>query len=214
MGGAIVRAGIARASITPPVGVDLTGYVGRTGPSTKVHDELFATALVLDDGATRIGIISADILGTSLEQDAALRESVSKATGIAPENLMIGSTHTHSGPAIGILRQCGEPDEAYIRGLFARIADVTNQACESVAEAKIAFVRGESELAWNRREWVIKSGVQQSPTSGVITDPEIGGLVIEIEGSKPVMLFNYACHGVVMGGDNLEISADWIGAAR
>ena len=31
---------------------------------------------------------------------------------------------------------------------------------------------------------------------------------------KPVVLFNYACHGVVMGPDNIDVSADWIGAAR
>lgn len=223
-----MRAGIAKARITPPVGVDLTGYVGRLGPSTKVHDDLFATALVLDDGATRIGIVSVDIIGTDLDQDAALRQSISKATGIAPDNLMIAASHTHSGPAIGILRQCGEPDEAYVRKLFAQMASVTAQACENVADARISYVRAESDLAWNRREWVINAGVQQSPTSGVITDPEIGALVVEFVQDEnriprsaqndtipnPVVLFNYACHGVVMGGDNLEISADWIGAAR
>lgn len=222
-----MRAGIARLNITPPAGVDLTGYVGRIGPSTRVHDDLFATALVLDDGATRIGIVSVDIIGTDLAQDAALRESVSRASGIAPDNLMIAASHTHSGPAIGILRQCGVPDEAYVRRLFAQIAAATNQACENLVEAQVSYVRAESNLAWNRREWVINAGVQQSPTSGVITDPEIGGLLIEpleekqISGaaqndvtSLPVLLFNYACHGVVMGGDNLEISADWIGAAR
>jgi|GEM_PF-22831 len=209
-----MRAGIATTSITPPVGVDLTGYVGRTGPSNRVHDELSATALVLDDGATRIAVISVDILGTDLAQDAALRESISDATGIAPENLMVASTHTHSGPAIGVLRQCGEPDDAYVRRMFTQIVSATKEACANMADARISYVRGESELAWNRREWVISAGVQQSPASGVVTDPEIGGLLIEIEGQKPVMLFNYACHGVVMGGDNLEISADWIGAAR
>jgi len=222
-----MRSGIARVKITPPVGVDLTGYVGRTGPSTKVHDDLFATALVFDDGATRIGLVSVDIIGTDLDQDAALRESISRATGIAPENLMIAATHTHSAPAIGILRQCGVPDEAYIRRLFAQIGAVTAQACENLADVEISYVRAESDLAWNRREWVINAGVQQSPTSGVITDPEIGGLFVEPVQEKriardarndtiagPVLLFNYACHGVVMGADNLEISADWIGAAR
>ncbi len=35
-----------------------------------------------------------------------------------------------------------------------------------------------------------------------------------MSGQKPIVLFNYACHGVSLGGGNLEISADWIGAAR
>ena len=209
-----MKAGIAKNKITPPVGVDLTGYVGRPGPSTKVHDDLFATALVLDDGAKRIGIIAIDIVGADMAQDAALRDAISKATGIEPKNLLIASSHTHAGPAIGVLRECGEPDEACVRRLWAQIVAVAKEASEKLADARLSYARAESELAWNRRNWVVEAKVQQSPTSGVITDPEVGGLLIEIDGQKPVMLFNYACHGVVMGGENLEISADWIGAAR
>ena len=209
-----MKAGIAKNKITPPVGVDLTGYVGRPGPSTRVHDDLFATALVLDDGAKRIGIIAIDIVGTDMAQDAALRDAISKATGIEPKNLLIASSHTHAGPAIGVLRQCGTPDEACVRRLWAQIVATAKEANEKLVDARLSYARAESELAWNRRNWVVEAKVQQSPTSGVITDPEIGGLLVELDGQKPVMLFNYACHGVVMGGENLEISADWIGAAR
>lgn len=212
--GGIMRAGIAKHKVTPPIGVDLTGYVGRPGPSTKVHDDLFATALVLDDGTQRIGIVAIDIVGTDMAQDAALREAISKATGIEPGNLLIASSHTHAGPAIGVLRQCGSPDEACVRRLWSQVVAVAKEANEKLVDARLSYVRGESELAWNRRSFVIEAKVQQSKTSGVITDPEIGGLLIELDGQKPVMLFNYACHGVVMGGENLEISADWIGAAR
>jgi hypothetical protein len=47
------QAGAAEVVITPPVGVQLEGYGGRDGPSTAVHDDLHAHALVLDDGARR-----------------------------------------------------------------------------------------------------------------------------------------------------------------
>lgn len=209
-----MKAGIARANITPAVGVDLTGYVGRPGPSTKVHDDLFATALVLDDGETRIGILTADIIGTDMAQDDALREAISMAAGIEPANLLIASSHTHAGPAIGVLRQCGTPDDACMRRLWSQLVAVAKEAGESLVDARLSFARAESELASNRRDWVIKAGVQQSDTSGVITDPNIGALVVEMDGQRPAVLFNYACHGVVMGAENLEISADWIGAAR
>lgn len=209
-----MKAGIARHKITPPIGVDLTGYVARLGPSNKVHDDLFATALVLDDGATRIGIVTVDIVGMDMAQDAALRESISKATGIDPNNLLIASSHTHAGPAIGVLRECGEPDEGIVRRLWSQIAPAAKEANENLVDARLSYVRAESDMGWNRRHWVVDAGVQQSPTSGLITDREAGAILIEMDGRKPVMLFNYACHGVVLGGDNQEISADWIGAAR
>ena len=209
-----MKAGIARHKITPQVAVDLTGYVARAGASTGVHDDLYAAALVLDDGATRVGIIAVDIIGTDMAQDAALRKSISEATGIAPKNLLIACSHTHSGPAIGVLRQCGEPNDAAVRRLWSQIVAVAKEAASELVDARLSCTHAKSELAWNRRKWVIEANVQQSPTSGVITDTTAEALMIEMDGRQPAMIFNYACHGVVLGGDNLEISADWIGAAR
>ena len=111
-----MKAGISKQKITPPVGVDLTGYLGRPGPSNKLHDDLFVTALILDDGDSRIGIISMDVLGTDLDQDARLRRAISESTGIDADNLMIVATHTHAGPALSTLRECGEPDETLPTG--------------------------------------------------------------------------------------------------
>ena len=46
---ATLRAGAARIEITPPVGIDLTGYLARQNPSVGVRDPLYVRALVLDD---------------------------------------------------------------------------------------------------------------------------------------------------------------------
>lgn len=210
-----MKAGISTIDITPPVGVDLTGYGARVGGSTKVHDNLNATALVLDDGEKRVCILSMDVLGTDFAQDKALRKSISEATGINPENILIASSHTHSGPAVGMLRQCGEPDDACVRRLWSQAMAAAKAANEKLVDARLSFARAESELAWNRREGYIKAAAEQKGISGaILTDPEISALLIEMDEQAPVLLFNYACHGVVMDGDNLEISADWIGAAR
>ena len=45
-----LKAGMAKVVVTPPVGTQLAGYAGRTDPSTGVTDDLYAKALVLDDG--------------------------------------------------------------------------------------------------------------------------------------------------------------------
>lgn len=209
-----MRAGIVRTKITPPVGIDLTGYIGRPGPSARIHDDLYATALILDDGSTRIGIVSLDILGMDFQQDAILRSAISQSSGIAPENLLIVSSHTHAGPATQFLRECGTPDESYVRWLYSTVKSTVKEASENMADASLSITKTTSNLGTNRRDWVLEQGKQQSKTSGVITDPEVTALIVEIDEKKPVVLFNYACHGVVMGADNVDISADWIGAAR
>src|SRR5947209_7557375 len=62
------RAGVGRVEITPPVGTPLGGYGERKGaPSTGVHDPIQAKALVLDDGATRLAIVTSDLVGTNPE---------------------------------------------------------------------------------------------------------------------------------------------------
>jgi hypothetical protein len=56
-----IRAGLARAEITPPVGYPMGGYAARQGPSTGVHDPLQATVLLLKTNALSVAIVSCDL---------------------------------------------------------------------------------------------------------------------------------------------------------
>ena len=210
----VVRAGVARRAITPPVGVDLTGYVGRPGPSARVHDELYATAVMLDDGTTRIGIVSLDIVGIGSGQDAALRKGICEAADIDPANLLIACSHTHSGPATMVLRGMGERDENYLKWAHSQIVTAASKAGENLRDASLSFAQTQSDLGINRRNWVIDQGIGASETSGRITDPQLSVLVARTSAGDSIALFNYACHGTVMNFDNVEVSSDWIGAAR
>lgn len=213
-GGGAVRAGYARREITPPVGTYLTGYIGRPGPASKVHDELYASALVLDDGSTQAAIVCLDILGTDFERDAELRQQISKATGIDPANILIASSHTHAGPATVFLRRCGDEDEGYIRRLLSQTASAAKDARDSLAEAELSYVSTTSDMNQNRRAWVLDDGAAKSPTSGVTNDRELSAVIVDNGSGPPGVLFNYACHGVTLCADNTVVSADWIGAAR
>lgn len=46
-------AGVARSEITPPIGVELTGYAARQQPSTGILEPLYARALYLEHGSER-----------------------------------------------------------------------------------------------------------------------------------------------------------------
>ena len=55
-----LRAGAAVVDITPKLGVLLDGAISKPGPAKGIHDRLYARALVLDDGTTRVGIVICD----------------------------------------------------------------------------------------------------------------------------------------------------------
>ena len=58
----VCRAGAATSDITSPLGSKIVGgFV--PFPSTRVHDQLNARCLVLDDGSTKLALVVLDLLG-------------------------------------------------------------------------------------------------------------------------------------------------------
>lgn len=208
-----LTAGWARRRITPPAGVDLSGYVARAGPSVGVHDDIFADALVVDDGSTRVCIIGLDILAVDLAQDSVLRAAVAHAGGIPEKNILIGCSHTHGGPAVQNLRQCGTPDECYVRWMFEQVAAAVSEAGARMSSTRLAVTRAHSELGINRRSLRAGQGTAAPPDSGCV-DPEVIALVIDAGPAGRALVFNYGCHGVVLGAENLLVTGDWITAAK
>lgn len=47
-----LKAGAAQVNITPPVGIPQRGDARRKDVAQGIHDDLYAQALVLDDGQT------------------------------------------------------------------------------------------------------------------------------------------------------------------
>ena len=72
-----LKSGVSKHEITPERPAWLAGYGARNKPSEGVHDPLFLTAIVFDDGNTRLAMLSADLCFVPLalkEQIAALDE--------------------------------------------------------------------------------------------------------------------------------------------
>lgn len=90
-----LRAGVATVDITPENGGTTLGYVRPDITVKGVHTRLMGRVLVLDDGATRVALLSTD-LAFPLEKDSLVARV--KDLGYTHESILYTGTHTHSGP--------------------------------------------------------------------------------------------------------------------
>ncbi|MCK4590799.1 MAG: neutral/alkaline non-lysosomal ceramidase N-terminal domain-containing protein [Candidatus Latescibacteria bacterium] len=202
-----MKAGVAKVNITPPVGAELSGYVGRQQPSVGIHDELYASALVLDDGHQRAAIVACDLVGLTRDSVETVRGLISQNTEMPGANVMVCCTHTHSGPATLRLRNCGKIDETWMSVLYQQLAGAVIWAEKNLKEVRAGFGQGTVVVGINRRAASIQN-------KDAIVDSTLGVLKIEDLNENPVAaLLNYPCHGVVLSHENRLVSADFPGAA-
>jgi hypothetical protein len=190
--------------ITPGLGVALMGYGARVGRATGVADRLHARALALEDGPSQgLIAVSADLCLLAPEQALEIRERIAGATGVPVARVLVACTHTHSAPETGLSeRIAGQPLPEWTPALFDGIAAAAVEAWQRREPARLGWARAEARIGRNRR-------IADAPI-----DPAVDVLRVDAVSGRPVaVLFRHSCHGTVRGHENLEISADWPGAA-
>src|ERR1022692_1202401 len=132
-----LKAGAAFRVLTPNPLLPVSGGIGTPKPAHEKKGDLFARALVLEKGSVRIALVSVDNLGwTSILGD----RSRKLIKGIAPENILIGATHTHSAPdAYAFPDENGKTgaDLKYLDWCTHQIADAVNEAISKLEPAAI-----------------------------------------------------------------------------
>ena len=202
------RAGVARVEITPPVGHAMGGYSDRKQGTAGTHDPLFATVLVIADGANSLALVTCD-----------LRSFVSTRVGelarqkFGVRNTIISVSHTHSGPLTWELRS------PWYAQAEDKMVEAIGKAKAEMFPAALAFSTGRINLGFNRRK--VENGrarmwwrnAEKLPSHPV--DPTVNVLEVkDAAGKTRAVLVNYACHPSVLGPDNLQYSADYPGAMK
>lgn len=197
-----LRAGYGEEVITPPLGVELSGYgFYLERRATGVLDDLKARAVVLDDGRTRLVLVSCDLIGFTVETADAIRAKIARLAEVPAAQTLLACTHTHTGPATQPLAGIGEVDPAYMERLPSLILDAAGRALSDVRETEFAFASEILEpIGYNRRTGMF------SPLDATLA---VGCLR---RSAESIFLLSYACHAVVLGRSS-RVSADWPGAA-
>lgn len=209
------RVGTATIDITPPLeaGILMSSGRGAWAPFEGVRAPLHARALVIQNGQRRVGLVSLDLLGLAGEavggMPAFKRHIAAAAKGlIAADDLVLTSTHTHSGPESLALSDLYKtrPFQDWIQRLAERTGAALGEASRNMRAARLAAGTGHAPgLGQNRRIRTsrgITSARAVRPTDTVLgpegpTDDRVQVLAFLDAADRPVAaLVNAVAHPV------------------
>ena len=213
-----LKAGSATANITPPLGARIPGSF-RPRYAENVDDELFAKALVIDNGTTRIAIVTCDLIAIPEKIANTAKARIADRCGIPAAHVMVNATHTHTGVAVANLLSVDE-DNGYTEWVPLKIADAVELAVWRLQAARIGFASANEERITFNRRWHMKDGtVRMNPgvnnpdlvePTGPI-DPELAMIFAEAEDGTPIAaVANFSLHYIGTNNGN-ALSADYFG---
>jgi len=137
----VLYVGLGKSNITPKLEKEkpvwLAGLASNRA-ATAVLDPLYARALVLQSGQTKIALVSVDLLGMQYQDVVEIRKSLSDFSYV-----MVASTHTHEAPdVIGIWGPSAEVsgvDPNYLLLLRNAIVAAVQRAEKNAVPVKASY---------------------------------------------------------------------------
>ena len=173
-------------------------------PANGVHDDVWARAIAIDDGTTRMVMVALDAVGFMYNDVVDIRLQIPEELGI--DYTLISSSHTHeSNDLIGIWG----PDEfhsgvdpEHMKYVKSQTLKAISEAVEAIRPAKVIFAEDlsgrDSLLIKDTRKPIVKAtGVHVMQAIDAETGRTLGTIV------------NWANHPETLWDKNLLISSDF-----
>ncbi|MEZ4241280.1 MAG: neutral/alkaline non-lysosomal ceramidase N-terminal domain-containing protein [Myxococcota bacterium] len=217
-----LQVGVARVRMPVPVGIGTVGYNGLGVPAgetpfseifpgtVRVHDHPDFRAIAISRGpGFEVVLLRTDMVGVFQHLRRAVVLELEQRLGRNLDDaLIVGATHTHSGP--GRVIDMGGPfdiiadrffPEHYER-IVGAMADTVEQALADLAPGRLGIAQGYTDEGHDDRR--CEDG----------QDHENGALplvAVEREGELVGLAMAYAVHGTILGIDDLTLSEDTFG---
>jgi len=220
------KAGTGRVVITPDKPLWMAGYGGRDHPVEGQLTDLWAKALVLEDGAGRRGVlVTLDLVGVGRSLSQSLCEQLAATHGLQRSQIAICCSHTHTGPVVGrnlsplhyllLDPQQQQWIDEYANSLREKVVEVVGQALQDLEPSRLSWGNGCATFAVNRRA-NREGDVPTLRTAGALTGPQdhdVPVLAVHKEtGELTAVVFGYACHATVLSF--YQWSGDYPGFAQ
>lgn len=215
----VLKVGFSRVDVTPMLGINMAGYF-KTRLADGVLDNLEVSTVAFECGDKKAVMLSVPNCGINRNFNKVLVDSIANATGLSKEQILIHSTHTHTGPTVtsGTGEASTKLGEEYRVTLAHKLADSAKMALDDLSPAKMGFGMGSAPNVSFVRRFRMKDG--SLATNPGVNNPDIVAPVGDIDDSVNVIRFDRECgdsviivnftnHPDVVGGNKL--SADWPG---
>lgn len=204
-------AGVAVRDISPLKPLFLAGYPHVPRISTGVHDPLLASALYLTDGATPLLLLGVDILFVSAQSAEFCRAAIHQATGVPPASILIGATHTHSGPLTTTILAWKEdpivppPDPEYMEQFHRGIIEAAIASHAAAEPARLAVTSATADGV---------GGNRLDPAGPF--DAQVGLLAVQRKRDGRFLALDliYGMHPTVLHEDSRLVSSDFLHFTR
>jgi len=161
----------------------MAGFDSRRA-ANGVHDDLWARAMVVDDGQTRLAIVAVDLLGFSHANVLNVRKGLPASAGITYS--IVCSTHNHEGP--DMIGMWGEStlksgvNPTYVRFVEDQVRRAIVEAARSARPARLRFAQdltGADSLLTDTRNPIVKDpGLYILQALAADRDSTLGTLVV------------------------------------
>ncbi|MBN2293092.1 MAG: neutral/alkaline non-lysosomal ceramidase N-terminal domain-containing protein [Pirellulales bacterium] len=221
--------GTATVDITPPTGMPMVGNFRDDYAARGKHDPLCAKAVVFaEPGGIKAARVVLDLCFIDGNNVAVMRQYIADHCDVPPQNVMIGATHTHSGPATSPWLDFDfdlDNMRPQVETILTKAASSVVLANEKLVPADLAVGRSsEDRVSFNRRlrrkdgstqmNWEALSpdfDPDEIDAPWGTVDYEMLCLTIERDGQPAAASVNFALHPAILAGDNWLYSADFPG---
>lgn len=215
------KAGVAKVNITPEQSMWLAGYGARTRPSEGTLHGLWAKALAFEDvNGQQAVLVTTDLLGLPKGVSDRIRDWLEARFGLSRAQILLNSSHTHTGPVLQdalvdiypLDAYQREKVEQYSRKLEDRIVELVGKALDSMEPVQLYAENGVTRFQVNRRNNNASTLRQVTDLNGP-NDYAVPVIkVVNASGDLMAIAFGYACHPTVLSG--YEWSGDYPGFAQ
>jgi hypothetical protein len=190
----VLRAGAGKAEISPTGDMFPMKDMQLYG---SMHDPLYARALVLDNGAKKVAVVSLDAIHFPADAGDPLIKAVTAELHIPATNLIINATHDHNAP--GVWNQSGANGKTSYQAIVLKgVLEAVRQANANLQPARVGFGAGKAYVNTNRDE-KIGEGYHMGYAPDGPSDKTVAVLLVTKLSGEPIGVYaNYPVHSVVM----------------
>ena len=205
-----IRAGVARADITPPLGTLLMGYP-KPRISDNVLDPLTVTALAMTNKSDKTILLSISTTVIDNEITDAIRKAVSEKTGYDYYNINVFAWQIHSGPATQSCWGWNDANRPYCFDiLIPACVKAAIDAIADLGEVEIGIGTTKSDVGCNRRELLEDGTVTLGQNPWGPYDSTMTAIRFIRDGKPYANIIHYGAHPTAIGATN-DITKDWPG---